>query len=207
MANESADPTSNQEASVEEPNMAAEATSPEIIIEEPTSAETIEAEPATLEDQIEALEAQVKEEQDKALRAQAEMINFRKRQDKDRSSWSQMATKDIISSFLEPLDNLERTVEAATKSEETETDERTKSLAEGVTMVIKQIHDVLTRKNVETVDPKGELFDPNLHEAYGQIETDEVEEGHVATVFRKGYRIGDNLIRTATVQIAKKPAE
>jgi molecular chaperone GrpE len=189
MANESADPTSNQEASVEEPNMAAEATSPEIIIEEPTSAETIEAEPATLEDQIEALEAQVKEEQDKALRAQAEM------------------TKDIISSVLEPLDNLERTVEAATKSEETETDERTKSLAEGVTMVIKQIHDVLTRKNVETVDPKGELFDPNLHEAYGQIETDEVEEGHVATVFRKGYRIGDNLIRTATVQIAKKPAE
>jgi molecular chaperone GrpE len=202
MANESADPKSNQDTSVEEPNMAAEATSPEVEIEEPT--QTVEAEPATLEDQIETLQAQVKEEQDKAMRAHAEMINFRKRQEKDRGTWSQTATKDIISSFLEPLDNLERTVEAATSGE---TDEHTKSLAEGVTMVIKQIHDVLTRKNVETIDPKGELFDPNLHEAYGQIESDEVEEGHVAAVFRKGYRIGDNLIRTATVQIAKKPAE
>ena len=204
MANESADPTSNKDTSVEEPNMAAEVTSPEVEIEDPISTETVEVEPASLEDQIDALQAQVKEEQDKAMRAHAEMINFRKRQEKDKSTWSQMATKDIISSFLEPLDNLERTVDAATQ---TDTDEHTKSLAEGVKMVIKQIYDVLDRKGVESINPKGELFDPNLHEAYGQIETDEVEEGHVAAVFRKGYKVGDNLIRTATVQIAKKAAE
>jgi molecular chaperone GrpE len=160
-----------------------------------------EPEAVSLEDQIKTLEAQLKEEQDNAMRTKAEMVNFRKRQEKERSNWSQMTTKDVISSFLEPLDNLERTVDAA----QGELDEQAKSLVEGVKMVVQQINEALDRKNVVSVDPKGELFNPNEHEAYGQIETEDVEEGHVAIVFRKGYKIGDQLIRTATVQVAKKP--
>jgi molecular chaperone GrpE len=165
-------------------------TTVEVVVDEPTA-------------KIEELEARVKEEQDKAMRAQAEMINFRKRQEKERSTWNQMAIKDVISAFLDPLDNLERSVEAASASEG---DERVNSLVEGVKMVIQQINEVLDRKNVVALNPKGELFNPNEHEAYGQIESSEVEEGHVVNVFRKGYKIGDQLIRTATVQIAKKPA-
>ena len=153
---------------------------------------------------IDELEGKVKEEQDKALRAQAEMINFRKRQEKERSTWNQMAIKDVISAFLDPLDNLERTVEAATQGEDGE--DRTQALVKGVQIVIQQIHEVLDRKNVVAIYPKGELFNPNEHEAYGQIESEEIPEGHVVTVFRKGYKIGDQLIRTATVQIAKKPS-
>ena len=153
---------------------------------------------------IAELEAKIKEEQDKALRAQAERINFRKRQEKERSSWNQMAIKDVISAFLDPLDNLERTVEAATQG--AEVDERSQALVKGVKIVIQQIHEVLDRKSVVVVSPKGELFNPNEHEAYGQIESEEVPEGHVVAVFRKGYKIGEQLIRTATVQIAKKPS-
>ena len=150
---------------------------------------------------IAALETKLKEEQDKALRSQAEMMNFRKRQEKERSSWNQMAIKDVISAFLDPLDNLERTVEAA---QGTELDERSQALVKGVQIVIQQIQEVLDRKSVVAIFPKGELFNPNEHEAYGQIESSEVAEGHVVTVFRKGYKIGEQLIRTATVQIAKK---
>jgi molecular chaperone GrpE len=206
MSQESADQNIQEDAIVEENVNTAEEASQEAPTSEPTEQETQEenaSEELSVEDKIASLEAQVKEEQDKAMRSHAEMINFRKRQEKERGTWSQMATKDIISSFLEPLDNLERTVEAA---EQHQDNEQAKSLAEGVKMVVQQIQGVLEKKNVEIVDPKGELFDPNLHEAYGQIETDEVEEGHIAAVFRKGYKIGDNLIRTATVQIAKKKA-
>lgn len=166
--------------------------------------EAPEDESMQLKKRIEELERQVKEEKDNALRHQAEMVNFRKRQEKERSTWTQSSVREIISSFLDPLDNLERTVEAA--SQDGEGDEKLKSLTEGVKMVMHQFDEAFKKRNVVCIDPKGDLFNPNEHEAYGQLETDEVEEGHVCAVFRKGYRIGEQLIRTATVQVAKKPS-
>ncbi|MBF0196863.1 MAG: nucleotide exchange factor GrpE [Planctomycetes bacterium] len=159
-------------------------------------------------EKIVRLEEELKAEKDNALRAHAEMVNFRKRQEKERTTWNNLTIKDIVSAFLDPIDNLERSVEAAsTEHNSEEVEGKLSSLSDGVKMVLQQFMEILDRKKVECVDPKGELFDPNVHEAYGQIETDEVEEGHIAAVFRKGYKIGDSLIRTATVQIAKKPTE
>ena len=190
----------NQTSESENPSDAVvEPTVEEVEVEVEESSEKSDEQLAA--ERIAELEAQLKEEQDKAMRVKAEMVNFRKRQEKDRSSWNQMTTKDVISSFLEPLDNLERTVEAA----KGDLDEQAKSFVDGVKMVVEQLHEALDKKKVVCVGPKGELFNPNEHEAYGQIETDEVEEGHVSMVFRKGYKIGDHLIRTATVQVAKKP--
>lgn len=156
----------------------------------------------SLEDKISRLENELKEEKDKSLRSQAEMINFRKRLEKEKGSWNQLAVKDTISSILDPLDNLERTIDASEKG--SEDGNQLQTLAEGLKMVMQQFKDAFERKNVICIDPKGEVFNPNEQEAYGQIETDEVEEGHVVNVFRKGYKIGDTLIRTATVQVAKK---
>jgi molecular chaperone GrpE len=157
---------------------------------------------------IAKLEAALEEEKGKALRAHAEMVNFRKRQEKERGVWNQMAIKDVISGILDPLDNLERTIQAANHTQEgEENDPKLVTLAEGLNMVVQQFEEVFKRKNVLCIDPKGDDFNPNEHEAYGQIETLEVEEGKVAQVFRKGYKIGDQLIRTATVQVAKKPSE
>lgn len=161
----------------------------------------------SVDEQVEKLTAALKEEKEKALRAHAEMVNFRKRQEKEKGVWNQMAIKDVISSILDPLDNLERTVEAANVVQDgEEQDPKLKNLADGLSMVLTQFNEVFQRKNVMCIDPKGDTFNPNEHEAYGHIETEEVEEGLVATVFRKGYKIGDQLIRTATVQIAKKPS-
>lgn len=162
----------------------------------------------TAEDIIAQLEDALKEEKEKALRAHAEMVNFRKRQEKERGVWNQMAVKDIISAILDPLDNLERTIQAADHTQEgEENDPKLVSLSDGLKMVVQQFEEVFKRKNVICIDPKGDTFNPNEHEAYGQIETLEIEEGKVAQVFRKGYKIGDQLIRTATVQVAKKPAD
>lgn len=192
----------NKQSQSEQPSDAVVDSTVEEVEATAEEVESVKSEEQVAADRIAELESQLKEEKDKAMRAKAEMVNFRKRQEKDRSSWNQMTTKDVVSSFLEPLDNLERTVEAA----KGDLDDQAKSFVDGVKMVVQQLHDALDKKKVVCVDPKGELFNPNEHEAYGQIETDEVEEGHVSMVFRKGYKIGDQLIRTATVQVAKKPA-
>jgi molecular chaperone GrpE len=158
----------------------------------------------TPEERIAELEASVEEEKNKALRAQAEMMNFRKRLEKEKSGWHASSVKSTISPLLDPLDNLERALEAAQEKTDNPA-EQLNGLIDGVKMVSQQFQEILSQKKITCIDPKGELFDPNEHEAYGQVETDEVEDGHVAMVFRKGYKIGDQLIRTATVQVAKKP--
>jgi|SaaInlStandDraft_1057018.scaffolds.fasta_scaffold25213_2 molecular chaperone GrpE len=163
-----------------------------------------EDEELSTEDKISQLEASLEDEKNKALRAHAEMMNFRKRLEKEKSSWHASSVKSTISPLLDPMDNLERALESA-QGESDNPGEQLSGLIDGVKMVSQQFQDVLSEKNVTCLDPKGELFDPNEHEAYGQVETDDVEDGHVAMVFRKGYKIGEQLIRTATVQVAKKP--
>lgn len=155
--------------------------------------------------EIRTLKADLEEAKASEMRTKAEMMNFRKRAEKERTSWNQLTLKDFAGSLLDPLDNLDRTIEAAQNTEGYEENSALKNLSEGINMVMVQFKDIFEKKNIKCIDPKGETFNPNEHEAYGQIETDEVEEGHVAAVFRKGYKIGDVLIRTATVQIAKKP--
>jgi molecular chaperone GrpE len=157
--------------------------------------------------EIKKLKADLDEAKASEMRTKAEMMNFRKRIEKDKSNWNQLTIKDLVGSLLDPLDNLDRTIEAAENTADYESNTALKGLGEGVKMVVNQFVDILDRKNVKSIYPKGELFNPNEHEAYAQVESDEVEEGHVVNVFRKGYKIGDILIRTATVQVAKKPVE
>lgn len=197
----------NSEFREETDEMTDETSTEEETSEENVSDEPTDDSPASKEDEISQLKAELQELKDKALRSQAEMINFRKRQEKERSTWNQMTLKDFISALLDPFDNLERTIEAASSKEDQENENKLNGLIEGVKMVQQQLSEVLERKNVVILDPKGEKFNPNEHEAFGQIETDEVDEGHVAAVFRKGYKIGETLIRTATVQVAKAPEE
>lgn len=154
--------------------------------------------------EIKTLKADLEEAKGSEMRTKAEMMNFRKRIEKDKSNWNQMTIKDIVGSILDPLDNLDRTIDAASNSEGYEDNAALKGLNEGVKMVVSQFAEILERKNVKSIYPKGELFNPNEHEAYAQVESDEVEEGHVVEVFRKGYKIGTALIRTATVQVSKK---
>ncbi len=198
--NEQEELIENSDQIVEEKTEEADASASEEIKEDNLS----DLEKAEIE--IKTLKADLSEAKASEMRTKAEMMNFRKRIEKDKANWNQMTIKDIVGSLLDPLDNLDRTIEAAGNSEGYEDNSALKGLNEGVKMVITQFTEILERKNVKSIYPKGELFNPNEHEAYAQIETEDVEEGHVVEVFRKGYKIGDALIRTATVQVAKKPS-
>ncbi len=159
----------------------------------------------TPEEEIELLKAKVAEAEDKALRIQAEMMNFRRRQEKDRNTWHGQSVKEVVLSFLDPFDNLQRAIESADKSRAQDPDkssEQLLALIEGVSMVNQQLQEVLKSKKVDVVDPLGEKFDTNFHEAMGQLQTNEYPEGHVAAVFRKGYRMQETCIRTAMIQVA-----
>ncbi|MBF0244492.1 MAG: nucleotide exchange factor GrpE [Planctomycetes bacterium] len=153
---------------------------------------------------ITRLNAELEEERNRFLRAHAEMANYRKRQEKDRQQLTQLNIRDVVAPMLDPIDNLQRTLDAIEGSVEC-TKEHMDTLTTGIKMVLEQWSESLTKRNVEEINPLGQKFDPNLHEAYGQIETEDYPVGHVAAVFRKGYKVGDTLIRTATVQVAKAP--
>jgi molecular chaperone GrpE len=96
------------------------------------------------------------------------------------------------------VDNLERALEAASGE-----DDVVKPIAEGVELTLKSFLDALSKFNIEQVDPQGEPFDPNLHQAMSMIENDEVEPNSVIAVMQKGYTLNGRLVRPAMVMVSK----
>ena len=112
------------------------------------------------------------------------------------------AHKFALESFSKELmpvaDNLERALEAASGE-----DEAIKAIAEGVELTLKSFLDALKKHNVEQVDPVGEPFDPNLHQAMSMVENNEVEPNSVIAVMQKGYTLNGRLVRPAMVMVSK----
>ncbi len=170
-----------------------------------TAEETVEndktanAEPQL--DELEALELKLEESEKKAeeykqswYRSAAEFENYRKRHANERAQAYADGQADVIKSILVIGDNLERAMQSVP-------DEKT---AEGIAMMIRQFAETLANLNVKAVDPVGEIFDPNLHEAVHQVEAEEGEEsGRIKSVFRKGYELGGKILRYAQVVVIK----
>jgi molecular chaperone GrpE len=134
------------------------------------------------------------------LRSVADMDNLRKRTKKDIEEAARRAAKLVLLELLPIVDNLERAVRAS----EAALDAR--AVADGVQMVLKQFDDIATRVALERVKTVGERFDPSLHDAVQQIETQEHPPGVIVAEVVPGYlRLGE-LIRPAMVVVAKKPA-
>ena len=142
---------------------------------------------------------ELKEHKDKYVRLYADFENARKRMDREKLDFVRYANQGLISEFLGILDDLERSVEAAQAKHEDYS-----AFLKGIEMVMAHIYDLLRKNDVKPIEAKGKMFDPNCHEALMQEETDEVEEGTVVDEFQKGYMIGDKVIRTNKVKIAKK---
>jgi len=161
------------------------------------------AEPAELEDssedEVEVWRRKAEENRVKWMRAMAEMENFRKRSRREIESSINFANANLLRELLEVLDNFERAQGAARSSEEGSTE----AYVEGIRLIYQRFVDVLRRCGLERIPAKGELFDPNLHEAVSQIETDEVESGQIAHVVQEGYRLKDMVLRPAKVVVAK----
>ena len=164
-----------------------ESTTPETGAEEST-----EKKEPTAEERIAALEAELKEKDDKFLRMAAEYDNFRRRSREEKAATYADALADTVGELLPIIDNLER----AALYDDGE------KVKEGLMMTAKSVTSVLEKLGIETVGAPGEIFDPNLHNAVFHIEDENLKEGEIVEVFQKGYKKGNKIIRFAMVKTA-----
>ena len=182
-------------------------TAAEETTEEETEATAKESEELTPEEQLQQeLEAAREETQknwDLYLRERAEMDNLRKRHQRDKEDAIRFANDRLLKEMIPVLDNLERAVEHAEQGE----DDDSKGLLEGVNMTITQFRKALEDFGIKPITAVGEDFDPNLHQAMGQVESAEQPPNTVVNEFQKGYLLHDRLLRPSMVMVAKAPSE
>lgn len=151
-----------------------------------------------LEAELEKMRADLSEAHEQALRMAAEAQNQRRRAEKDVESARKFALEKFAGALLSVPDNLERAIGAADGD-----NEAVKPLLEGVELTYKALVEVLGSFGVEQVDPHGEPFDPDLHQAITMVENPEVEPNTVLQVMQKGYTLNGRLLRAAMVVVAK----
>ena len=158
----------------------------------------------TLEEVLEKL-AEEKEgaarARDDLLRVQAEMQNLRRRTEQDIEKAHKYGQEKFSTELLTVMDNLERALAAASDYE----DETVKAIYEGVDLTLKSFTDCFNRFHIGSVDPMGEPFDPQLHQAVTILDNSDVEPNTVIEVMQKGYTLHGRVIRPAMVVVSKEP--
>lgn len=147
---------------------------------------------------VEQVLADLAEAKDHVLRTQAEMQNLRRRMERDVENAHKYALEKFVGELLPVVDNLERAISAIDVS-----NEEFKAVGEGIELTLKSFLDVLGRFKVDTLDPKGEAFDPELHQAMSMLEMQEMKPNTVVDVFQKGYTLNGRLVRPAMVVVSK----
>jgi molecular chaperone GrpE len=180
---------------------AAEPQQPEVDVEVKQQAEGEIDQPELPEEQsdsqIEELQQKLSTLGEQLLREQAEMQNVRRRAQRDIESAHKFALEKFASELLSVVDNLERAIDAIDADDETQ-----KSVAEGLELTLKTFIDVLAKYKVEAVDPEGQPFDADLHQAVSTVPNNDVEPNTVINVFQKGYTLNGRLIRPAMVVVS-----
>lgn len=170
---------------------------------EAVESEALEQAEATVEQDIEQLleeaRKQAAEHWDSLLRVQADMENLRRRTRIDVENAHKFGVEKLIHALVPVADSLEMGVEAASKP-----DANIDSIREGIDMTFKQLLDVLANFNVERINPAGEKFNPQLHEAMTMVPSPAHEPNTVIEVFQKGYALNERLIRPARVIVSKE---
>lgn len=165
------------------------------------SEETVEEDPVN-DARVEELEAQVAELRDNLLRAMAETENIRKRAERQLEDAHKFAVTGFARDILSVADNLERAV-AAVPEERRGEHELLGILLDGVKAVQASFVQAMTSNKIERIDPVGEPFDPNMHEAMYEVPGTDLPNGTVAQVIEPGYRLHERLLRPARVGVAK----
>jgi molecular chaperone GrpE len=163
------------------------------IPEEPEAADTA----AHAAGDIESLRAELAEANDRTLRVQAELENFRKRSRREYEEAQRYREIDLLRDLLPVLDNVLRALEAADKTTDVE------SLRSGFRMTAQQIEKVLGSHGCQTIETDGTAFDPNVHDAILQQDAPGVAPGTVVGTASRGYRLHDRVVRPAQVIVAK----
>jgi molecular chaperone GrpE len=163
---------------------------------EPAAAEAAPAEPAAA-DPVADARAEAARMKEQWVRTAADFDNFRKRARRDVEDARKMGREELLKDLLPVFDNLERAIQSAQRATEV------KPVADGLTMVIKQFVDVVGRSGITKVATVGNAFDPSVHEAIQQVETEDHPPGTVVSEVQPGYMQGDRLVRAAMVIVAK----
>lgn len=154
---------------------------------------------SAVEQDLDALLAEAQSQRDEYLelaqRTKADFENYRKRMAAEVRAAAARGKSEVAREVIDAVDNLERALDAKGESAD--------DLAAGVQMVLNGLRETLARHGVEAIDPAGEKFDPNLHEALSTLPAEGVESGHVAEVVQKGYRLNEQLIRPARVVVGE----
>ncbi len=159
-------------------------------------AENAEAAPESTESPEDILKAELAAANDRNLRLMAEFDNFRRRSAREQLEIIETANGKLLEKLSEVLDNFERAFASENKAKDLETFEK------GMQMIHDQFSKVLADAGLEQIDPTGAEFDPNQHEALMQQPSEEVPEGHVVTVFMKGYKLKNKILKPAKVIVS-----
>lgn len=150
---------------------------------------------------LDALHEELGAVQQKYLRLAADFDNFRKRTLKDREEAHKYGHQNLVKDLLPSVDNLERAIAHATKSEEGSVE----GLLEGVELVSRELAATLEKHGVTPIDPGRDSFDPALHEAMAQVPDGSVPPNTVVEVYERGYQLRSRLLRAARVVVSKTP--
>lgn len=154
---------------------------------------------ASLQAQLGEAAEDVAKYKDLALRAEAEMQNLRRRASKDLEKAHKFGLEGFVQNLLPVVDSLEKAVESAEHAEESGIE----VIVEGIGLCQKMLLDALAKGGVAVIDPMGEPFDPNLHQAMSMVENPDVEPNSVVAVVQKGYTLNERLVRAAMVMVSK----
>jgi len=164
-----------------------------------------EAAEVSPEAQVAILEAKVAEQQDRLLRALAEAENTRRRTQREREEATKYAISGFAKDLLSAADNLHRALDSLPEAEVR--DERTRSLLAGVAATERELLSVFERHGIRRIDPIGERFDHNFHQAIFEAERRDEPAGTIVEVLQPGYVLHDRLLRPAMVGVAKPPVK
>lgn len=190
----STEDSSADQAHAEDNEVEAEVQGPE---EADEGQEKVLEEATDLLQENERLKMEVRESVDKALRATAELENIRRRTSRDIENAHKYALERFVNELLPVIDSMELGINASQSAEDIE------SLREGMDLTLKKLFDCLEKFGVKAIDPAGEKFDPDWHEAVSMQELEGSDSGQVVTVMQKGYELNGRLVRPAMVVVAK----
>ena len=203
--NESDDQPEEQEERAERP----ESPGLEQELEELLAQAGVDLDSLPLEDQVSSLKTslelaqqEVAENLDTAQRAQAEMVNFRRRTDEDRIANAKYANSRLIANILPVLEELDLAISHTESSSEIND-----SFLEGIKLIQRKLTGVLESEGVAAIEAVGLMFNPMEHEAVGTEESSEVEPGYITQILRPGFRLHDRVIRPAQVMVATAPKD
>ena len=163
----------------------------------PPSSQPASGEAAEPADPLADAKAEAQRNTEQWMRTAADFDNFRKRTRRELDDARRSGREEMLKEFLPVFDNLERAIQSASRATDV------KAVADGLNMIMRQFVDTLGRVNIAKVPTVGVQFDPSVHEAIQQIETDEHPPGAIVAEVQPGYVQGDRLVRPAMVVVAK----